>query len=63
MVFNSVYIHYQDLKKKIKDLNPIPHFIISDIEHDSIKLVGEYYEKNGLAGKRKKNLILNKLFY
>lgn len=60
MVFNSVYIHYQNLRKKINGLNPLPHIIISDIEHDSIKLVGEYYEKNGLAGKRKNSKL--KLF-
>ncbi|RMZ93815.1 selenocysteine lyase isoform X1 [Brachionus plicatilis] len=49
VVFNSVYIHYQNLKNKINDLDPLPHFIISNVEHDSVKLVAEHYEKNGLG--------------
>lgn len=53
MVFNSVLKHYQELLKKETNhlkLNPLPHIIISKIEHDSVKLIAENYEKENLAG-------------
>jgi hypothetical protein len=53
MVFNSVLKHYQELLKKETNhlkVNPLPHIIISKIEHDSVKLIAENYEKENLAG-------------
>ncbi len=48
MVFHSVLNYYKkNLQEKIQQL---PHFIISSIEHDSVKLVAEYFQKEGLAG-------------
>jgi selenocysteine lyase len=43
MVFHSVLKYFNSNFKK-----SLPHFIISSIEHDSVKLVAENLQKNGL---------------
>ena len=35
----------------LNNLKSLPHMIISVIEHDSVKLIAENYEKDNLAGK------------
>ena len=60
MVFYSIVNHF-NLNKQSD--NAKPHIIISSIEHDSVKLVGEYFVKNDLAEvseiKTNKNGIVN----
>ncbi|CAF0876774.1 unnamed protein product [Brachionus calyciflorus] len=49
LVFYSVFKHYKNLVKENNELKVKPHFIISNVEHDSVKLVAENYEKDNLA--------------
>ena len=49
MVFHSVLKHYEKSRKKFNNCD-LPHMIISQIEHDSVKLIAENYEKEKLAG-------------
>lgn len=45
----------------------LPHMIVSEIEHDSVKLIAESYEKLGFAGihthKKTSNLNTQKFFF
>ncbi len=56
IVFNSCLQEYKNLKKLAHKNNDLPivqdkpHIIISNIEDDSVKLIAEHYEKEGLAG-------------
>jgi hypothetical protein len=56
-VFYSLLREYElirlDRESKNLKLNNLPHIIISNIEHDSVKLIAKYYEENNLAGKKK----------
>lgn len=53
IVFHSVLKSYESCKKKAQyknlEINKLPHIIVSEIEHDSVKLVVENYEKEKLA--------------
>jgi len=66
IVFNSCIQKYKEIKKFAhqNDL-PItidkPHIIISKIEHDSVKLIAEYYDKEGLAGRFYINFFIHQL--
>lgn len=54
LVFYSALKHYQTCKLNAQlknlNLNTLPHIIISNVEHDSVKLIAENYEKENLAG-------------
>lgn len=54
LVFHSVLKFYQKLKSYAQSdkmiMEPLPHIIVSEIEHDSVKLIAENYEKDKLAG-------------
>ena len=58
MVFYSALKCFEECKRKASNNALLPHFILSQIEHDSIKLIADYYRKENLAGK----LSLRKLF-
>jgi cysteine sulfinate desulfinase/cysteine desulfurase-like protein len=47
MVFYSMLNYFKDMHVSSKQL---PHFIISAVEHDSVKLVAFHLEKQNLAG-------------
>lgn len=59
-MFYSMLKYYEKCQKRrnetqiceaLNNLKSLPHMIISEIEHDSVKLIAENYEKDKLAGK------------
>ncbi len=48
IVFHSILKYYKQLFKSLE--NSVPHIIISNIEHDSVRLIAEYLEGENLAG-------------
>lgn len=60
IVFYSMLKYYEKYQKRrnqtqifeaLNNLKSLPHMIISEIEHDSVKLIAKNYEKDNLAGK------------
>lgn len=54
MVFHSCIQHYKKCKRnafeKKRSIADKPHFIISNVEHDSVKCITDYYKEEDLAG-------------
>ena len=50
MVFDTVARHYQDLHASDGESQSIPHFIISNLEHDSVDLTAKKMEELGRIG-------------
>lgn len=61
MVFHSCLQYYKKYARYAAEKNVFitdkPHLIISNIEHDSVKCIADYYKKEDLA--RIKLIILN----
>ena len=54
IVFFSMLEHYKELRARAEAANTpvakVPHMIVSKIEHDSVKLIADYYKAQQLAG-------------
>ena len=52
MILRTALTHFAKNRQEASNgpSQVLPHFITSNLEHDSIKLVLEQFEKDGLAG-------------
>jgi cysteine sulfinate desulfinase/cysteine desulfurase-like protein len=63
IVFYSALKQYESCRKRAEaaelKINKLPHIIISKIEHDSVKLIADYYKAENLAGMKHKTFTVN----
>lgn len=57
MVFDTVARHYQDLHASDGEPQSLPHFVISNLEHDSVDLTAKKMEELGKIGMCPKQLL------